>query len=109
MTALLRHPAVIEHVNPIGRADCGDTVRDDDGCPLLHDATQAAEDFLLCGRVHRRQRVVQDQDRRIDQQGARERDPLREVLRAFEASGGKVIDSSPMYGRAEAVAGELLR
>lgn len=36
------------------------------------------------------------------------RDPLREVLRAFAGAGGKVIDSSPMYGRAEAVAGELL-
>jgi diketogulonate reductase-like aldo/keto reductase len=39
---------------------------------------------------------------------ARERDPLREVLRGFAGAGSKVIDSSPMYGRAEAVAGELL-
>lgn len=33
---------------------------------------------------------------------------LVEVLRLLFASGGKVIDTSPMYGRAEAVAGELL-
>lgn len=33
---------------------------------------------------------------------------LSEVLAALFASGGSVIDSSPMYGRAEAVAGELL-
>jgi len=33
---------------------------------------------------------------------------LRPVLDAFLAGGGRVIDSSPMYGRAEAVAGRLL-
>jgi diketogulonate reductase-like aldo/keto reductase len=32
----------------------------------------------------------------------------RQVLQAFYAGGGRVIDSSPMYGRAEAVMGELL-
>jgi aryl-alcohol dehydrogenase-like predicted oxidoreductase len=32
----------------------------------------------------------------------------RQVLEAFYARGGRVIDSSPMYGRAEAVLGELL-
>jgi diketogulonate reductase-like aldo/keto reductase len=33
---------------------------------------------------------------------------LREVLNALFAAGGSVIDSSPMYGRAEAVTGKLL-
>lgn len=36
-----------------------------------------------------------------------ERDPLREVLRRFVELGGKVIDTSPMYGRAEEVIGHL--
>ena len=36
-----------------------------------------------------------------------ERAPLEEVLRAFVGSGARVIDSSPMYGRAEEVIGDL--
>lgn len=35
------------------------------------------------------------------------RAPLAEVLRLFSAAGGQVIDSSPMYGAAEAVVGDL--
>ncbi len=35
------------------------------------------------------------------------RAPLREVLRRFVEMGGTVIDSSPMYGRAERVVGDL--
>ena len=33
--------------------------------------------------------------------------PMRSVLRAFVDAGGKVIDSSPMYGRSEKVIGKL--
>src|SRR5204862_424243 len=32
----------------------------------------------------------------------------REVLRRFAALGGRVVDSSPMYGRAESVVGDLV-
>jgi diketogulonate reductase-like aldo/keto reductase len=39
--------------------------------------------------------------------GAAEGAPLKEVLREFVKSGGAVIDSSPMYGRSESVAGEI--
>jgi diketogulonate reductase-like aldo/keto reductase len=38
---------------------------------------------------------------------AAERKPLQEVLRAFLELGGRAIDSSPMYGTAESVAGDL--
>jgi len=34
--------------------------------------------------------------------------PLREVLQILLDAGGRIIDSSPMYGRAEAVTGDLL-
>lgn len=36
-----------------------------------------------------------------------ERAPLKEVLPRFVQLGGKVVDSSPMYGRAESVIGDL--
>lgn len=39
--------------------------------------------------------------------GAAERAELKEVLRALVAQGGSVVDSSPMYGRAEGVVGDL--
>ena len=39
--------------------------------------------------------------------GASARARVAEVLRDFVADGGKVIDSSPMYGRAETVVGDL--
>jgi diketogulonate reductase-like aldo/keto reductase len=37
------------------------------------------------------------------------RAPLKKVLQALVDAGGSVVDSSPMYGRAEAVVGELSR
>ncbi len=36
------------------------------------------------------------------------RRPLHEVMRLLLDSGGRIIDTSPMYGRAEAVLGDLL-
>jgi diketogulonate reductase-like aldo/keto reductase len=36
-----------------------------------------------------------------------ERAPLREVLQRFVELGGRVVDSSPMYGTAESVVGDL--
>lgn len=37
-----------------------------------------------------------------------EKTPLKETLQRFKEMGGKVIDSSPSYGTAEAVVGELI-
>jgi diketogulonate reductase-like aldo/keto reductase len=38
---------------------------------------------------------------------ARDHAAIKEVLRDFVALGGRVVDSSPMYGRAEAAVGDL--
>jgi diketogulonate reductase-like aldo/keto reductase len=40
-------------------------------------------------------------------ESAAERAPLKEVLQRFVGLGGRVIDSSPMYGAAESVVGDL--
>jgi aryl-alcohol dehydrogenase-like predicted oxidoreductase len=37
-----------------------------------------------------------------------EKAPLRDTIRQFQSLGGRVIDSSPSYGTAEAVVGELV-
>jgi diketogulonate reductase-like aldo/keto reductase len=39
---------------------------------------------------------------------AEERAPLADVLRELAAAGGRVIDTSPMYGRSEGVLGDLI-
>jgi diketogulonate reductase-like aldo/keto reductase len=39
--------------------------------------------------------------------GQSSREPLKAVLREFVRQGGSVIDSSPMYGKSESVAGDL--
>jgi aryl-alcohol dehydrogenase-like predicted oxidoreductase len=44
----------------------------------------------------------------FDVADAAAREPLREVLDAHFAAGGRVIDSSPMYGHAEEAVGALL-
>jgi diketogulonate reductase-like aldo/keto reductase len=40
--------------------------------------------------------------------GEQARQPLREVLRLMLDAGGRMIDTSPMYGRAEAVTGDFV-
>jgi diketogulonate reductase-like aldo/keto reductase len=40
--------------------------------------------------------------------GSAERAPLTEVLGILTRGGGRLLDTSPMYGRAEAVSGDLL-
>lgn len=43
----------------------------------------------------------------VDPDDAPAMEPLRGVMRAFYEGGGRVVDSSPMYGHAEAVVGRL--
>jgi aryl-alcohol dehydrogenase-like predicted oxidoreductase len=47
--------------------------------------------------------------RRYDVTTAEEKAPIRDTLRDFPKLGGKVIDTAPGYGAAEAVTGELVK
>jgi aryl-alcohol dehydrogenase-like predicted oxidoreductase len=46
--------------------------------------------------------------RRFDVTTAEEKAPLRDVLREFPRMGGRLVDTAPSYGAAEAVVGELV-
>ena len=43
----------------------------------------------------------------FDVASSQDRDQVREVLRLFGAMGGRLVDSSPMYGAAESVIGDI--
>ena len=69
-------PPVLEHDDLVGERDRRQPVRDDDRRPPAHDLAQPGADLRLGRRVDRRGRVVEDEDSRIDEQRARDRDPL---------------------------------
>ena len=84
--ALLDDPALLEHDDPTGelerRAAVGDQQRRAPG----HVLAQSVVDRLLDRRVHGAGGVVEDQDRRVREDCARERDPLPLPAREREAA-----------------------
>ena len=96
----LGDPAVVQDENLIRFADGRNPVRHDDRRPLAHDATEACQDFFFRIRVHRGQRIVQDQDGRVGHQragecralflAARERDPA--LSHHGVVAAGKLLD-----------------
>jgi aryl-alcohol dehydrogenase-like predicted oxidoreductase len=69
--------------------------------PLIHKTIPSSgESIPIIGiGTARRYEEVKNDDEKV---------PLRETIRQFQALGGKVIDSSPSYGTAESVVGELV-
>ena len=80
MSAVVRAPlddaAVGEHENQVGVADGRHAVRDDHARPRAPDLAEVAKDVLFRPRVHRRERVVEDEDARIGHERASKRDAL---------------------------------
>ena len=68
--------AVVEHHHLVGERDRREAVGDDDRRPAAHRLAQALADRGLGGRVDRGGGVVEDQDARVDQQRAGDRDAL---------------------------------
>ena len=67
---------LVEEHHPVGQRDGGQAVGDDEGGPALHEDAQAGVDLLLDLDVDGAGGVVEDQDRRVDQQGAGDGDAL---------------------------------
>ena len=76
MRALLDDAAVLEHDDQVGIADRREPVRDDERGSVLEQQMQRLLDLSLGADVDRRRRLVEDQDPRVGEQRARERDQL---------------------------------
>jgi hypothetical protein len=74
--ALLGDAAVLDHDDPVGVAHGREAMRDDERGPAAEDATQRVLDEDLGSRVHRGRGLVEDQDGRVGEDGAGERDQL---------------------------------
>ena len=71
------HSAVIQHHDAIGRADGVEPVRDDERAAADQESLQGGLDLRLALRVEVRRGFVEDHQRRVHQEGARQGDPLR--------------------------------
>src|SRR5436305_866538 len=84
--------AVVEDEDRVGGADGGEAVRDDDGGAALEEHLGRLLDEMFRLSVDRRGRLVEDEDRRIERQRAREREELfladREAGPALANNGG---------------------
>ena len=72
MRAALADLAVVEDEDHVGRADRGETMRDDDRRPPFHQRLNRFLDQPLRLGVDRRGGFVEDQNRRIERQRPRE-------------------------------------
>jgi hypothetical protein len=67
---------LLDDHDPVGVPDGRHAVRDDERRAPAHDVAEASEDLLLGVRVNCRQRVVEHQDRRVEDDRARDRRAL---------------------------------
>src|SRR5437667_4060761 len=68
--AALDNAAFPENHDLVSVLHRGGAMRDQNGGATAHDTAQSGEDFLLGLRVHARERVIQDQDARVANNGA---------------------------------------
>ena len=70
MRAVLLHLAFVQHKNVVGILNGGNAVRYDDGRATLAQAVQIIQYLPFCVRINSRERIVQQQNRRILHQRA---------------------------------------
>ena len=86
MAAGFDDPAAFDHEDLVGAADGGQAMGDHDRRLALHQPVQRVEDELLAFRVQARGGLVQDQDRQVADQGARDGDALLLSARQRDAA-----------------------
>jgi hypothetical protein len=84
MGAALGDTAAVEDDDLVGMDDRRQAVRNDDGGATTLDRLERAEDRRLGAAVQGAGRLVEDQDRRVLEQRARDRDPLFLAARQFQ-------------------------
>ena len=70
--AALDDLTIFQHHDGVGVADGGETVRDDKGGTVGHQAIHAVLDVPLGARVDRGGRLIEDENRRLGEGGARD-------------------------------------
>ena len=90
MGAAVDDPAAVEDDHLVGQRDGREAVGDDEGRPPGHHLAEPGLDRRLGGRVDRGGGVVEDQDPRVGEQGAGDRDAL-----ALAAGEGQAALADP--------------
>ncbi len=76
VSAALDDAPALEHQDPVGADHAGEPVGKDQGRAAGHEPLERCLDDGLAFRVHRREGLVEDQDGRVTQEGARDGDAL---------------------------------
>ena len=91
MGSLLSQPALVEHQDPVGLLDRRQPVGDDQAGAVGQKSVESQLDPLLGLGVHRRRRLVQDQNTRVEGQRSGKRD---ELLLTHRETGAALADHS---------------
>ena len=76
MCPAFRNHTVVQHEDDVGAADCRQPVRDGDRRLALEQASKALKHQLLRLRIERRRGLVEQENRRVSDDGARNGDAL---------------------------------
>ena len=87
--------AALQHRNPIGAFDCRQAVGNDDGGAVLHQRLERGLDCALRFRIQRRSRLVENQYRRVLEDGPCDRDALPLPTRELDPSLSPTRVSKP--------------
>ena len=76
MRSFLHHSSMFQYQDMVGIAHCTNPVTYDDCGPPLHHRSQFAEDGFFGGGIHCAQGIIEEQDARTGDDGARDAHPL---------------------------------